>query len=119
MVMALSDHGRRLHCSRKYARRLLWKRAAGAMLLENDVATRLLLVMTQVSIVEMMAVDVNIVDAPVVVLLACSLLSIRATAAGPVTESYVTHRHKHGTSFRTGEESMSFVGAVACSLTCR
>lgn len=89
------------------------------MLLENDVTTRLLLVMTQASVVEMVAIDINIVAAPVVVLLTCSLLSIRAIAAGPVTESYVTHRHEHGTSFRTGEESMSFVGAVACSLTCR
>lgn len=89
------------------------------MLLESDVATRLLLVMTEAGVVEMVAVDVNVVAAPVVLLLTCSLLCIGAVAAGPATEAYVTHRQEDGTSFRTGEESMPFVGAVACSLTCR
>lgn len=87
------------------------------MLLENDVTTRLLLVMTEAGVVEMV-VDVIAVAAPVVVLLTCSLLCIGAAAAGPATDAYVTHRHEDGTSFRTGEESMPFVGAVACSLTC-
>lgn len=87
------------------------------MLLENDVTTRLLLVMTEAGVVEMVAVDF-VVAAPVVVLLTCSLLCIRAATTGPVTEAYVTHRHEDGTSFRTGEKSMPFVGAVACSLTC-
>lgn len=89
------------------------------MLLENDVTARRLLMVTEAGVVEMVAVDVNVAAAPLVVLLACSLLCIGAAAAGPATEAYVTHRHKDGTSFRTGEESMPFVGAVARSLTCR
>lgn len=109
----------RIHRSRYDARGLLRRGAAGAMLLENDATTRLLLVMTEAGVVEMVAVDVVVVAAPVVVPLTCSLLCIGAAAAGPATDAYVTHRHEDGTSFRTGEESMPFVGAVACSLTCR
>lgn len=117
MALALSHRRHRIHRSRYDACRLLRRGAAGAVLLENDVTTRLLLVVTEAGVVEMVAV--NVVAAPVVVLLARSLLCIGAAAAGPATEAYVTHRHEDGTSFRTGEESMPFVGAVACSLTCR
>lgn len=89
------------------------------MLLENDAPSRLLLLMTQAGVVEMVAVGMIVVAAaPVVVLLVRALLCIRGTAARPVTESYMAHRHKDSTAFRTGEESMSFVGSVAYSLPC-
>lgn len=119
VALALSHRRHRIPRSRYDACRLLRRGAAGAVLLENDVTTRLLLVMTEAGVVEMVAVDVNVVAAPVVVLLTCSLLCIGAAAAGPAAEANVTHRHKDAASFRTGEESVPFVGAIACSPTCR
>lgn len=89
------------------------------MLLENNTPIRLLLLMTQASIVEMVVVSVIVVAALVVVLLVRTLLCIGGVAARPVAESHLAHRHEDGTVFRTGEESMSFVGPIAYSLTCR
>lgn len=89
------------------------------MQLENDVPIRLLLLMTQAGVVEMVAVSVIVVAAPVVVLLVRTLQCVGGIAARPVTESYVADGHEDGTAFRTGEESMSFVGTVAYTLTCR
>lgn len=119
MVLTLSPGRRRLPRSGKDACCLVLRGAAGTMLLENDAPIRLLLLMTQAGVVEMVAVGIIVVAAPVVVLLVHMLLCVGGVAAKPLTESYVAHRHEEGTAFRTGEESMSFVGSVAYSLTCR
>lgn len=88
------------------------------MLLENDAPTRLLLLMTQAGIVEMVAVGVVVVATPVVLFLMRALWCVGGVAR-PVTGSYMAHRHENGTAFRTGEESMSFVGPVAGTPACR
>lgn len=122
MVLALSHDRRRLPRSGKDAQRLvLGGGAAGTMLLENDAPIRLLLVMTQAGVAEMVSVGAIVVAAaaaPVMVLLVRTLLRVGGVAARPVTESYVAHRHKEGTAFGTGEEPTTFVGPVANSLTC-
>lgn len=118
MVLALSHDRRRLPRSGKDAQCLVQRGAAGTMLLENDAPIRLLLLMTQAGVVEMVSVGVLVAAAPVMLLLMRTLLCIGDVAARPVTESYMARRHKGGTAFGTGEESMSFVGPVARSLTC-
>lgn len=118
MVLALSHDRRRLPRSGKDAQRLVQRGAAGAMLLENDAPIRLLLLMTQAGVVEMASVGVLVAAAPVMILLMRTLLCIGDVVARPVTESYMARRHKGSTAFGTGEESMSFVGPVARSLTC-
>lgn len=85
------------------------------MLLEDRAPIRRLLLMVQPGVVEMVAIGVIVVAAPVVLL----LVRVGGVAASPVTEFYIAHRHKNGTAIGTGEESMSFVGPVACSPTCR
>lgn len=80
------------------------------MLVDADVTTGLLLLMTQ-------TVIVGRINAAVVVLLTGSLVWVGAVAARPMAEPDVAHGEEEGTALWAAEESVTLVGPVAKSFT--
>lgn len=76
MDLALGCEGRRLCCSRDDAEHVWLRWAAGMMLVEANVTTRLLLLIWSAVVVGMVPIDGKIIAASVVVLLADSLVCV-------------------------------------------